>query len=89
LSFFRRAEAIAVHRSGCTRCASKPYASSSPASQLQPNAAPDATGVPDGRSPINRRIGAVPFTVFLFSCTAPPSVTTATWDRLRCTSMPT
>jgi hypothetical protein len=48
-----------------------------------------ATGVPDGRSPISRKIGSVPFTVFLFSCTVPSSVTTATWERLRCTSMPT
>jgi hypothetical protein len=50
---------------------------------------PDATGVPEGRSPISRKMGSVPFTVFLFSCTFPSSVTTATCERLRCTSMPT
>jgi len=49
---------------------------------------PDATGVPAGRSPINRSIGSDPLTTFLFSCTVPSSVTTATWERLRCTSMP-
>jgi hypothetical protein len=46
--------------------------------QLQPNAASNATGVPAGRFPISRRMGSVPFTVFLFSCTVPSSVTTAT-----------
>jgi hypothetical protein len=88
LSFFSRAEAIALHRSGCTRCASKPQSSSSSASQLQPNAASNATGVPEGRSPISRRNSVDPLTTFLFSTTVPSSVTTATWERLRCTSIP-
>jgi hypothetical protein len=39
--------------------------------------------VAGGESPISRRNGSEPFTVFLFSCTVPSSVTTATWDRLR------
>jgi hypothetical protein len=89
LSFFSRADAIALHRSGCTRCASNPCSSSSRASQPQPNAASNATGVPAGRSPISRKIGSSPFTVFLFSTTVPSSATTTTWDRLRCTSIPT
>jgi hypothetical protein len=55
----------------------------------QPNAASNATGVPGGRSPISRSIGSEPFTTFLFSCTWPSPATTATWERLRCTSMPT
>jgi hypothetical protein len=46
-------------------------------------------GVPVGRSPISRSIGSDPFTTFLLTCTFPSSVTTATWERLRCTSMPT
>jgi hypothetical protein len=38
---------------------------------------------------ISRSSVSVPLTTFLFSCTFPSSATTATWDRLRCTSMPT
>jgi hypothetical protein len=45
--------------------------------------------VPAGSPPISRSIGAEPFTTFRFSCTFPSSVTTATWDRSRCTSIPT
>ncbi len=44
---------------------------------------------PEGRSPISRRNGSEPFTTFLLTCTVPSSATTATWDRLRCTSIPT
>jgi hypothetical protein len=58
-------------------------------SQLQPYAASNATGVPAGRSPISRSIGSEPLTTFLLSSTVPSSVTTATWERLRCTSIPT
>jgi hypothetical protein len=66
LSFFSRAEAIALHCSGRAMCGSKPQASSSSSSQPQPNAASYAAGVPAGSSPI-----------------------TATWERLRWTSIPT
>jgi len=86
---FSRAEAIALHRSGCTMCGPDPQSSRSSISQPQPQAASNATGVPAGRSPISLSIGSEPFTTFRLSWTFPSSATTATWDRLRCTSIPT
>jgi hypothetical protein len=59
LSFFNLAEAIALHRIGCTRCGSNPYSSSNSTSQPQPYAASNATGVPGGCSPITPRTVSV------------------------------
>ena len=47
------------------------------------------TGVPGGKPPSSPSIGAEPLTTFRFSCTRPSSPATATWERLRCTSIPT
>jgi hypothetical protein len=78
LSFFSRAEAIALHCSGCTRCGSKPSSSSSCTSHPQPNAASNAAGVPEGRSPITDRIGRTPLDTFRLISTSPSWLMTAT-----------
>src|SRR6266568_5186438 len=63
-----------------------PGRSSSPP---QPNAASYAAGVPAGRPPITDRIGLAPFGTLRLASTSPPSLITATWERLRWTSIPT
>ena len=90
-SFFSRAEAIALHRSGCTMpCASKPevLAADRPAELAAERGLERHRRPRAGRSPISRSNGSEPFTTFLFSCTCalgprrlPPPGT-----RLRCTS---
>ena len=82
----RRWPCTAAGAPGAPRSRSPPADRPASPSRTRPRI---ATGVPEGRSPISRRIGSEPLTTFLFSCTCPSSVTTATWDRLRCTSMPT
>jgi len=69
LSFFSRAEAIALHCSGCTTCGSKPKSSSS---HPQPNAASNAAGVPAGSPPITDKTGATPLVTFRLASTSPP-----------------
>lgn len=83
LSFFNLADAIALHRVGCTRCGSKPYPSSSSTSQPQPYAASNATGVPAGRSPITPSTVPTPLGTFRFASVRPAPSTTATCERLR------
>jgi hypothetical protein len=89
LVVFSRAEAMALHRSGRTKVRLEAVVLEQVGQPALADAVSNATGVPDGRSPISRKIGAVPFTVFAFSCTLASSVTTAIWERLRCTSRPT
>jgi hypothetical protein len=47
------------------------------------------TDAGSGKPPITLRIGSVPLGTFRFASTSPDSLTTATWERLRCTSIPT
>jgi hypothetical protein len=83
LSFFSRAEAIALHRSGCTRCGANPQTSSSSTSHPQPNPASNAAGVPGGSPPITLRIVSAPFGTFRFVSTWPSPSMTVIWERLR------
>jgi hypothetical protein len=55
----------------------------------QPNAASNAVGVPAGRPPITDKTGFTPFGTLRLASTSPPSLITATWERLRWTSIPT
>jgi hypothetical protein len=80
---FSRVEAMALHCSGRTMCGPKPWPSSSPRQPPQPNAAPDAAGVPAGSSPITDRTGLTPLGTLRLASTSPPSPATATWERLR------
>jgi hypothetical protein len=89
LSFFSRAEAIALHRDGWTKCGVNPSSSSSSTSHPVPNAASNAVGVPAGSPPIRLRIGSTPLGTLRLVSTSPDELTTATWERLRCTSIPT
>ncbi len=54
-----------------------------------PNAASNAAGVPGGKLPITFRIGSTPLGTLRLAITLPLASMTATWDRLRCTSIPT
>jgi len=67
----------------------KPVVLQQPRQPPQPNAAPDAAGVPGGRPPITFRIGSTPLGTLRFASTSPAASMTATWERLRCTSIPT
>jgi hypothetical protein len=55
----------------------------------QLNAASNATGVPGGKPPITPRMASAPLGTFRFASTSPSASITATWERLRCTSIPT
>jgi hypothetical protein len=84
-----RAEAMALPRLGWTRCGSSSSSSNSSTSQPQPSAASKATGVPGGNAP---RIGASwagSLARVRLRCWVPAASPMATWERLRCTSMPT
>jgi len=87
LPFFSRAEAIALHRDGCTRCGQTRNLPAALASHPVPNPAPDAAGVP-GKPPITFKIGSAPLGTFRLASTSPPVSMTATGDRLRCTPIP-
>jgi hypothetical protein len=54
-----------------------------------PNAASNAAGVPGGSPPITSKIGSTPFGTLRLTSTSPMASMTATWERLRCTSIPT
>jgi len=54
-----------------------------------PNAASKAAGVPGGSPPITSKIGSTPLGTLRLTSTSPMASMTATWERLRCTSMPT
>jgi hypothetical protein len=45
--------------------------------------------VPAGSPPITDKIGATPLVTFRLTSTWPSPLITATWERLRCTSIPT
>jgi hypothetical protein len=47
-----------------------------------------AVAVPAGRPPITPRIGSIPLGTLRFASTSPSASMTATWERLRCTSIP-
>ena len=49
----------------------------------------DAAGVPGGSPPITFTIGSTPFGTLRLTSTSPLASMTASWERLRCTSIPT
>jgi len=49
----------------------------------------NAAGVLAGKPPITFKIGSAPLGTFWLASTSPSASMTATWDRLRCTSIPT
>jgi hypothetical protein len=54
-----------------------------------PNAASNAAGVPGGSPPVTFKIGSTPLGTLRLASTSPSAPMTATWERLRCTSIPT
>jgi hypothetical protein len=86
-SSFSRADAIALHRDGCARCGASSQSSSSSSSH-HPYAASKATGVPAGSSSSSPTSSGEPFGTLRLNRSLPSGSSTATRDRLRCTSIP-